>query len=186
MKSALLLAAVMASNTAIADQHLQFTQKSQHAIKEFASSLKKALKTEMSAGGPLEAINVCNQQAPLIADSLSRKYNMTIARTSLKVRNQNNQADEWEKKVLKQFEHLKQTGDPIESLVFSEAISGNSGMEMRMIKAIPTGQVCLTCHGDNIAEEVQAKITMLYPEDQATGFQLGDIRGAFTVKQKTR
>jgi hypothetical protein len=41
--------------------------------------------------------------------------------------------------------------------------------------------MCLGCHGKNIAPEVQAKLDELYPEDQATGFSEGDLRGAFVI-----
>jgi hypothetical protein len=41
--------------------------------------------------------------------------------------------------------------------------------------------LCLTCHGENIASEVDAKLKELYPYDQARGFREGDLRGAFTI-----
>jgi len=182
VKIAILLTALLSFN-ASANEHLAFTQQSQSAIKEFATSLKAELITAMKAGGPIEAITVCNQVAPKIAENLSQKYNMKIGRTSLKVRNNKNKADKWESEILTQFEYLKQSGDSINSLAFSEAISTDEGIEMRMMKAIPTGQVCLTCHGSNIAANVQARIHTLYPDDQATGFSVGDIRGAFTIHQ---
>jgi hypothetical protein len=49
------------------------------------------------------------------------------------------------------------------------------------MKAIPTGAVCLACHGETIAPPIAAKINELYPQDQATGFREGDLRGAFVV-----
>jgi hypothetical protein len=49
------------------------------------------------------------------------------------------------------------------------------------MKAIPTGAVCLTCHGTEVKPEVLTKIKELYPNDKATGYQEGDIRGAFVA-----
>jgi len=183
MKKILFLIASIASHSAIADGHQQFTQQSQAAIKEFSGTLKGSLVAAMKSGGPIEAITVCNQVAPIIAEELSKKYGMEIARTSLKVRNQSNKADAWEKEVLTQFEQLKENGDPVPSLVFSETVNADNGQEMRLMKAIPTGKVCLKCHGSNIDESVQKSIHELYPDDQATGFKLGDIRGAFTIRK---
>ncbi|MDQ8208480.1 DUF3365 domain-containing protein [Coraliomargarita sp. SDUM461003] len=42
---------------------------------------------------------------------------------------------------------------------------------------------CLACHGDpaSIAPEVAQKIAQLYPADTATGFAVGELRGAFRV-----
>jgi len=51
------------------------------------------------------------------------------------------------------------------------------------MKAIPTGEGCLKCHGQNIAPEITAKLKENYPDDKATGFKLGDVRGAFSIIQ---
>jgi len=54
----------------------------------------------------------------------------------------------------------------------------------RYIKAIPTVGICLSCHGDDVQDDVLAKIKQLYPDDQALGFNTGDIRGAFSLSRK--
>jgi len=185
MKKILLIAVILSSSSVIADEHQEFTLQSQAAIKEFASTLKGSLVAAMKSSGPVGAINVCNNVAPTIASELSKKYDMKIARTSLKVRNPDNAPDNWEKHVLKTFEERKSEGESVKTLTFSEKITGDGSQEMRMMKAIPTGEVCLICHGSNITEPVQASLDKLYPDDQATGFSLGDIRGAFTVRKKS-
>jgi len=181
-KAVFVLIALLSQNT-FATEHEQFTQQGKVAIKEFATTLKASLVSAMKSGGPIEAISVCNQVAPAISAELSEKYGFEISRTSLKVRNQNNAADQWEKEILFQFESLNQQGEDVKTLLVSEAITKSGSHEMRMMKAIPTGKVCLTCHGSNIDPVVQAKLSELYPNDQATGFKLGDIRGAFTVRK---
>jgi len=183
MNKSLLLVLAILSNNAIAQDHEQFTQQSQAAIKEFAGTLKGSLVAAMKSGGPIEAITVCNQVAPAIAAGLSEKYGMDIARTSLKVRNPNNVADAWENDILQQFEARKEQGEGVKTLFVSESITQAGNHEMRMMKAIPTGKVCLTCHGSNIEPSIQKSINELYPNDQATGFKLGDIRGAFTIRK---
>ncbi len=184
MKKILLIAIALSANSVIAADHQEFSQQSQAAIKEFSGTLKGALVASMKSSGPVEAINVCNKVAPTIASELSKKYGMEIARTSLKVRNPDNTPDLWEKNVLNAFEKRKLEGESVKTLSFSERIAEDDGkQEMRMMKAIPTGEVCLICHGSNISEPVQASLDKLYPDDQATGFSLGDIRGAFTVRK---
>ncbi len=54
------------------------------------------------------------------------------------------------------------------------------------MKAIPTGPLCLACHGETLAAPVAEKIGELYPADKATGFREGDIRGAFVVTKRRR
>jgi hypothetical protein len=51
------------------------------------------------------------------------------------------------------------------------------------MKAIPTAEVCLVCHGENIAPNIQAKLAELYPNDKAIGFNVGELRGAFSVTE---
>ena len=51
----------------------------------------------------------------------------------------------------------------------------------RYMKAILTVKPCLICHGQAVDAELRAHLAELYPSDKATGFALGDIRGAFTL-----
>ena len=51
------------------------------------------------------------------------------------------------------------------------------------MKAIPTGEVCLACHGKDINPDVASALDAAYPQDQARGYALGDIRGAFSVSK---
>jgi hypothetical protein len=52
------------------------------------------------------------------------------------------------------------------------------------MKAIPTAPLCLTCHGTAIEPRLQAELTALYPQDLATGYQAGELRGAFVALRK--
>ncbi len=161
----------------------QFEKEAQAAIKEFASSLKTALLSAMQDGGPVEAVAVCNLIAPTLAAEMTKKHGLDISRTSLKIRNPQNEADEWETSVLQQFETRLKSGEAIQSLTFSEKVKTDTGQQWRMMKAIPTDKVCLACHGTKIAPPVQANLDKYYPDDMATGFKLRDIRGAFTVSK---
>jgi hypothetical protein len=39
--------------------------------------------------------------------------------------------------------------------------------------------LCLTCHGTELAPELEAAIEQHYPSDEATGYVAGDLRGMF-------
>lgn len=158
--------------------------KSKAAIGEFFGNLKGQLQAGMKEGGPVNAIKVCNTVAPALAEEASTKHNMKIARTSLKTRNANNAPDAWETKVLNSFEERKAKGESLDTMAFSEVVESNGKKEFRFMKAIPVGEVCLKCHGENIDPAVKAKLGELYPNDKATGYKLGDLRGAFTVRQE--
>ena len=68
-------------------------------------------------------------------------------------------------------------------MAYFETVENNGKKSFRFMKAIPTGEVCLKCHGGNIAPPIRAKLKELYPNDMATGYKLGDVRGAFTITQ---
>jgi len=154
------------------------------AIKEFAGALQTELKTAMKAGGPIAAIGVCNTQAMPITAQASADHGMTLSRVSLKNRNPANAANDWQSAVLEDFEKKKLAGKDITRLAWSETVKASDGQEFRFMKAIPTGEVCLKCHGTQIAPEVSQVLANLYPEDRATGYKEGDIRGAFVATRK--
>lgn len=163
------------------EEHLNVSRESS---KQLAVQLKAKLKASLQSHGPLEAITVCNVEAENIALQVSETNKLQVGRTSLRVRNSNNTADSWEEKKLAEFEQLKNTGSDLKALEVFEVTKESDARWFRYMKAIPTQEVCVVCHGKHIAPPIQEKINSLYPNDQATGFELGDLRGAFTVKIK--
>ena len=156
---------------------------SRQITQRFGGQLKAELKSALADGGPLKAISVCNTQAPAIAKNLANESQSQVRRTSLKVRNPGNVPDEWERAVLTRFELQKSQGTDVRTLEFYEVTNTGGTPLFRYMKAIPTGQLCTTCHGANIAPSVERKVAELYPKDQARGFAVGDIRGAFSITQ---
>jgi hypothetical protein len=159
--------------------------------RELASQLGQELKGELvkalEQGGPVAAIGVCRDRAPAIAARLSEASGARVSRTALRVRNPANAPDEVQRAVLGQFaEQLAAVppgapaaaGGPPEA-VFE--IKGPGGIERRYLRAIPTEALCLTCHGPSLAPELAAVIARDYPQDAATGFAQGELRGAFSV-----
>lgn len=172
---------LLLSSSAMADR-AQLAAEGKLLIKEFASELKGELKTAMKAGGPTMAISVCKDKAPAIAERLSKASGWEVARTSLKTRNPANAPDAWERGVLEEFESKKAAGADPKTLAYARMVEVDGRKTFRLMKAIPTGPVCLACHGgDNVKPEVEAKLAAEYPHDRARGFEVGDIRGAFTL-----
>lgn len=150
-------------------------------IKSFATQLKGELEAAMKAGGPPKAIPVCKERAPAIAADLSAQSGWSVGRTSLKTRNDANAPDDWERGVLERFEERKAAGEEADKLAFGEMVKTDSGTSFRFMKAIPTAEVCLACHGTAITPGVVEILDENYPDDQARGYEQGDIRGAFTL-----
>jgi len=67
----------------------------------------------------------------------------------------------------------------------SEVVEEPAGRYFRYLKAIPVQPPCLICHGtpEMIAPAVRERLSADYPHDRATGYSLGQIRGAVTIKQ---
>ena len=154
------------------------------AIKELATSLQSELKAAMQAGGPVAAIGVCNTKAMPITQKVATEQGMHLGRVSLRNRNPVNLPNEWQATVLEDFQRQKAEGKAIESLAWSETVNVNGEQEFRFMKAIPTGKICLMCHGTEISPQIEQVLADLYPADRATGYGEGDIRGAFVVTRQ--
>jgi len=177
----IVLMAMMLGGTAIAEQKSDDIKQSRQAVKQFFGQLKGELQAAMKAGGPVNAIEVCSEKAPAIARDVSKEKGLQIGRTSLKPRNPANAPDQWEKAVLKEFEQRKADGEHLKKMEKHEIVEQNGQQVFRYMKAIPTGELCLKCHGTQLDPAVSARLEKLYPEDRATGYSKGDLRGAFTI-----
>lgn len=151
------------------------------AIKQLAGALQSELKTAMQSGGPTAAIGVCSTRAIPITEKVSKQQGLNVSRVSLRNRNPANVPNDWQTAVLESFQQQKSEGKDVATLAWSETVDVGSGKEFRFMKAIPTSEVCLACHGATLAPEVSGVLAKLYPQDRATGFSVGDIRGAFVV-----
>ncbi len=143
---------------------------------ELLAPLKRELKKALMAGmqnGPLNAISVCKDQAPAIAASLSVD-GVEIGRTSHRLRNPANSAPDWVDPVLKKY--LGEESDRAPTVVSLE--NNRQGY----IEPIVVAPLCLACHGETLEPDVAAHINEAYPEDKATGFDVGDLRGVYWVE----
>ena len=168
--AALGAAFVAASGPAIGDEDALLIE-SRNVVAGFAAEMQTALQDAMAAGGPVAAIAVCKDVAPGIAERMSAETGATVGRTSLRLRNLANTPTEWQRDVLEDFDNGA-------SDEFFER-TGNNGT--RYMKAIKTGALCLNCHGTVLAPDVRRQLDGAYPDDQARGYYLDDIRGAFLV-----
>ena len=152
-------------------------------VKDYGGGLLGVLKGAMESSGPVGAVTFCNKEAPELATEASQRSGWHIARTSLKVRNPQSAPDDYERQVMTEFVNRIAAGEPAASLKRAEIVEHNGERVFRYIQAIPTGELCLNCHGSDIKANVRAKIQELYPADQATGFKPGELRGVFTLSK---
>lgn len=182
MRSLLFLACLFFTSFIFAEDSnsniLSPKEKSVAAMQELGGSLRQALLAAMAEGGPMTAVSVCHDLAPKLTQEISEKHGVILGRTALRTRNAQNAPDAWEVAVLEQFNQRLANGEAMDSLVYAEQTSDG----FRLMKAIPMGGPCLACHGSNLPATLSEKTYELYPEDKARNFQIGEIRGAFTVQ----
>ncbi|MEI4551668.1 DUF3365 domain-containing protein [Pseudoalteromonas spongiae] len=159
-------------------QKAQLDMQAKKLTNAFATELKTTLMAAVAKGGLSAGVEVCQERAPEIAKKYS-SHGWQISRTSLKTRNSKNTTNIDEVAILQDFAKRLASGEPAKTVFYSN-LNPQSG-EYQFMKAIPTGPMCLACHGENISDDLQGKIKTHYPKDTATGFKLGELRGAFNV-----
>ncbi len=151
---------------------------SRQAVSALAADLKAALTEGLAAGGPAAAIGVCRDQAPAIADARSRNLGARVGRTSQRLRNPANAPAPEQQSVLESFAERIAAGEAPGTVEHWERRDDGSALYM---KPIIVGGPCLACHGREPAPGVAGVLQSAYPDDRATGYEIGDLRGAFLV-----
>ena len=167
---ALFIASVLAGTSAYA-QDAELARGAE-LLAPFKKNLQQALKSGL-AEGPAEAIQVCRVKAPEIADALSVD-GVLVGRSSHKLRNPDNTAPDWVSPIMQAY-----LDDPASRSPQAVELAGNRWGYVEPIIAQP---LCLTCHGSELAPDISEQIAELYPEDNATGFEAGDLRGVFWLE----
>lgn len=148
----------------------------QDAFQTLSSKLGQAVQE----GGIGYALEFCNIEALPITDSLSANHGVELRRASHRPRNPANRADSLDMETIRQYlsqlEDQKELKPNVyrdnEQIVYHAPIIINNGL-------------CLNCHGregSQIQEKNLELIRQLYPDDEATGFEMGELRGIWSVK----
>ena len=147
----------------------------QITVKNLGGNLIK----HMKEGGPQQAIPFCNTNAQPLTKEVAKKYNVSIKRTSLKIRNENNKPTKTETEILSQYATSILEGTKLKPIV-----SKDKSGKVHFYAPIKLEAKCLACHG-TVGKEVTVKtdsiLKALYPNDKATGFQVGDLRGIMSI-----
>lgn len=149
-----------------------------------AGRLKKNLVTQLSkkiaTDGIVAAVPFCHVHVKPIAKEAagSDLSKFEIGRTSHKIRNSQNKAQDWMAPYVKRFQ-ASDVKNPMKAQIHTFTDGKKAYLEPLYL-----GPQCLSCHGESLNGELKAKIAELYPQDQATGFKLGEFRGLIWVKEK--
>jgi len=140
-------------------------------------TLFKELMAALQAGPPEEALGICGQRAQELTHAIENETGVSVRRTSLKPRNRLNAPDPYERSWLENAAESPPTEAHAEVV---EADDG--GYELRYLRPVRVAAMCTPCHGERLTAAVQDAVRRRYPDDRATGYKPGDLRGAVSVR----
>lgn len=150
----------------------QEMERAKNALQPLKEQLVDALTGALQEGGPENAIVVCRDKAPQIAAELSVE-GVRMGRTSHRLRNPDNAPQPWVEPLLAAYLEDPENPEP-RAVRLDDSTIG-------YVEPIYAASFCLSCHGPSIEAGLKKEILSLYPEDQATGFRMNDVRGLFWV-----
>ncbi len=147
---------------------------SSNIVTQSAIALSGELVKKINENGIEEAIKYCKLSATPITDSLSKKYNVSIKRSSLKIRNPKNNPNSNDSIALAYF--ASDNYKPYFNL-----FDGNIEYYYEPIYIAP---MCLQCHGVKGIDIDSITLNTLneyYPLDMATGYRVNELRGVWNL-----
>jgi len=137
--------------------------------------------TTLQEEGAVAAVEVCSGVAQERTASHAGE-GVLVRRVTDRLRNPLNTPDDEEARELDRFEVLAGEGRLPGEIV--RLVRRGEDRTLHYMRPIVMGQPCLTCHGlpEEIDPEVRAILAERYPDDAATGYRLGEFRGAVSVR----
>lgn len=183
--SVAVLAAALLGAVPASAQEPAWTPEARKVATSVPPKLLAVLTAEIEKGGPAGAIAVCRDVAPTLAKAASDESGWNVRRVSLRNRNPKAVPDAWERAALEDFDRRAAAGEAPATLEKAELVQNDGRAVRRYLRALPTQQLCLGCHGpvEQMQPAVVERLRAVYPDDRATGYQPGQIRGAMTLRQ---
>lgn len=154
---------------------------------EFVEATQKVLASNLIGAiqekGTEGALEFCNIRAIPLTDSMAVELQAHIKRVTDQPRNPDNLANELELEYIRSAKSDLSEGNEV-----TPAIHYTNGKVFGYYPII-TNQLCMQCHGNTNSQINQAtleKLKTLYPDDQATGYDVGELRGIWVVEMEVR
>lgn len=141
--------------------------------------LGKNLLHAISTEGTENAITFCSSKAIPLTDSVALSLHAKIKRVSDKNRNPDNKANEAELEYIQTVKASISKGETVKPKLTTV------GTKQIAYYPIMTNDMCLQCHGQpdqDISPATLSKISELYPDDLAIGYQADELRGIWVVE----
>jgi hypothetical protein len=143
--------------------------------------LSSNLQTALQSGGVSNALPFCALTASPLTTGIAAKHGVTLKRVTHQARNPAAKASATELAVLQSFASALTASTNPPPPFATNLIAGQATFFAPIVIA---NELCLKCHGEpgkDISAENLAIIQQHYPQDEATGFKLGQLRGAWRI-----
>ncbi len=180
--AALMVAAGCAKRKISEEKALRFAEAT---MQDVLPGMVKTLQEKVSKEGAVAAVPFCKDFAPTYGKIKTGQWStkakaelgassFRFRRVSLKNRNPMNTPSAQQAEILQQWE----------SGQIKPAFYQAEGKFYTMHPIKVAQPLCLNCHGDTttLDKKAAAEVAKLYPQDKATGYKLGDLRGAFVTE----
>jgi hypothetical protein len=154
--------------------------KAERAAGRLVTTLMGELQRALGSGPPEAAVAVCADVAQRMTAEAAATEGVAVRRVALRVRNPANAPDDFERRALERWQAEGAPSAPLAEVVGAPG----GGRELRYLRPIVFQPLCVTCHGapGEIPAAVREAVAARYPEDRATGFRPGDLRGAVSAR----
>lgn len=149
---------------------------------EAQAQLTAQLQQAIASNGPAGAIDFCKVNALPILKIVESNHAVTLRRVSEQPRNPADAPNAEELPLLEAYAYNAEnniSSDPnIQKIDQGEVLLYTKPILL-------ANTLCLSCHGDSkkdITPETSAKLKELYPQDPATGYAVGELRGMWALR----
>ena len=174
---------VFAQNVTAAPDTAELLARARTATGELLQRTREVLLRHLAARGPAGAVMACADTAQQLNAMVEQSHSLSIRRISDKWRNPADAPDSYESEILAKMNNLLREGSLPETTEIYGLVRSGKKVLFRYMKPIVVQGVCLSCHGDpgSISREVAGILSARYPDDTATGYSAGQLRGAVSV-----
>jgi hypothetical protein len=185
LSASLLLASTQTMQHKDNKQHKQKSviKTAQQSSKLLLKTLGSNMKKNMKAGGPMQALDFCSKEAYTLTEKVNKELpkGVTVKRITLKERNPANKAEKDEIVVLEALAKLQSVNATLPKHIV-EKVDAHTYKVYKPL--VINKKVCLKCHGDIQNKKLKDEIEKRYPQDKATHYKMGDLRGAIVTTIK--
>lgn len=161
------------------EEEIKFKEHGLEIAQSATKELGSGLMSKMKEGGVEAAIPFCHINALPITEKVAKKYQAEIIRTSHKIRNPKNNPTQEDSEILKKFVSLVESNTIVDPI-----LKKDKDHRVVFYSPIIIQKQCLSCHGSpgmELAVRTDSILKTYYPEDQATGFKEGELRGLWKI-----